>query len=764
MVLDARGNPTLEIAVLAVIQGAHFVTVFVVSGTLTRYDLMNGRLPKAMRRVNDLTSRMQPIQPNQRDKAILRRPLWGQERVSPDWLLSAFIVFLLAVGVMACAIPLLHAAGSSGLPADLRNFAYGLAWLVFLASVFILVRQTEFQRIHGRLTERETMFQLITENAADMIAVVDVNGNRLYNSPSYKTILGYSPDELLGSWAFEQIHPDDRKRVLAAARESSCTASGQRLEYRFRHRDGSWRVLESTASAIRNARGEVEKFVVVNRDITDRKQVEQKLQHNALHDSLTDLPNRILFLDSLQRAFDRARNNPHYQFAVLFVDIDGFKTFNDSMGHDVGDQLIIKIARRLTVSLRFDDTVSRPTPAQPGGPSAGNDVLARLGGDEFTILLSGIGHPSDALRVATRIQHDFSVPIEINGQEVFTSASIGIALSVTPHDSAADMLRDADIAMCRAKARGKARSEIFDAEMHASAVKRLRLETDLHRALERKELEVYYQPIVRLRDRHIVGFEALVRWNHPEDGFLLPDSFIPLAEETGLIASINKWVLRKSCNTVQQWNFQHPTESPLTISVNVSARQLTRQSLVKEVETVLRDTDLSPHNLHLEITESVAMSDPQSAMLILSHLRGLGVRISIDDFGTGHSSLSRLRQFPADVLKVDRSFVARIGNASNEDCEVVGLIIGLAQSLRLRVVAEGIETREQLDCLLELGCEFGQGYFFARPTDCLNVKAFLKGGNRTLPGGTVGSAIDKPAAIVSASWDREESRQTNWQE
>ncbi len=663
-------------------------------------------------------------------KSIWPRLSWVRQSRSWHWLPSALIMMLLlGMGASALAALALHVPLSSVLSISLKEPMYAIAWLTSLVGVYSLFRQIEFQRMRRRLSERDAMFQLITEHAADMIAVVDVNGKRLYNSPSYKTILGYSPDELEGSWAFEQIHPEDREQMMSVARQSRRTGIGRRMEYRVRHRDGSWRVLESTASAIRNAHGEVEKFVIVNRDITDRKQVEQKLEHSAFHDVLTDLPNRHLFLDCLQRAFDRAKKNPHYKFAVLFVDIDGFKAFNDSMGHSVGDQLIIKIARRLTRSLRYDDTVSRPTPTESAGAPASDGVLARLGGDEFTILAGGIEHPGDALRVAQRIQRELSVPIALNGQEVFTSASIGIALSMTPHSSAADMLRDADIAMDRAKALGKARSEIFDAEMHAHAVKRLKLETDLHKALDRNEVEIYYQPIVRLPTGLIIGFEALVRWNHPQDGFLLPARFIPVAEETGLIIPINKWVLRESCRTVRSWQLQQrPSESPLMITVNVSAKQLGHGNLLREVDTVLQDTGLSPGSLQLEVTESIAMSDPEGAQLILSQLKKLGVRISIDDFGTGYSSLSRLRQFSADVLKVDRSFVARIKSGDNEDCEIVRLIIMLAHSLHLQIIAEGIETKEQLDFLISLGCDFGQGYFFSPPVDHQGAQRLLEHG------------------------------------
>jgi PAS domain S-box-containing protein len=656
---------------------------------------------------------------------------WPRKTTSSRWLPAAFIMgLLLAYGTPALASIAFSVSLSSALSFSWKP-VYALVGLVGLGTVF---SQLRFQRMRHRLIERDALFQLITEHAADMIAVVDVNDKRVYNSPAYKTILGYSPEDLEGSWAFEQIHPDDREKVMRAADHARRTGVGRKLEYRILHKDGSWRILESSASAVRNAKGEVEKFVIVNRDITERKQMEQQLKHSASHDTLTDLPNRTLFLDCLQRAFERGKENPHYKFAVLFVDIDGFKTFNDSMGHDVGDQLIIEIAHRLTKSLRFDDTISRPTVTGPALATGCDGVLARLGGDEFTILLGGVEHPGDALRVARRIQQELANPITLNSQEVFTSASVGIALSMTPHSSAADMLRDADIAMYRAKALGRGRCEIFDAEMHARAVKRLKLETDLHKALEHNELEVYYQPIVRLNTGRIVGFEALVRWNHPEEGLLLPDAFIPVAEQTGLINAIDKWVLAESCRTVCSWQgHQHLSESPLEITVNVSAKQLGHANLLTEVDTVFQDTGISPHRLHLEVTESIAMADPEGANLIFSQLKTLGVRVSIDDFGTGYSSLSRLRQFPANVLKVDRSFIARIQTGHHEDGEIVRLITTLAHTLHLQVIAEGIETQQQLDFLISLGCEFGQGYLFSRPVDQHGAQLLLEHGGHFSP-------------------------------
>jgi PAS domain S-box-containing protein len=644
------------------------------------------------------------------------------------WLPCSVMVVLLATGVAVLATPLFYAKGASLPFFTLRRSVWGLALAAALAAVYILVRQAEFHRVLGRLTERDTMFQLITGHAADMIAVVDVHGKRLYNSPSYQTVLGYTPEELAGSWAFEQIHPEDREKVIKTAEEARSTGVGHRMEYRVRHKDSSWRVLESTANAIRNPTGEVEKLVIVNRDITERRRAEQQLEHNALHDTLTDLPNRTVFLGCLQRAFERAEKDPKELFAVLLVGIDGVDTIEGSMGHGAGDQLIVKMAHRLTACLRYGDVVSRGTLAPAATAASGDGVLTRLDGDEFAILLSGIGHASDALRVARRIQQELSVAVEMNGQEIFPSASIGIALSDTPHSSPNDMLRDAGVAMYRAKSLGNGQCEIFGAEMHASAVRRLKLETDLHKALDRSELEVYYQPIVRLETGHIEGFEALVRWNHPHDGFLAPSCFLSVAEETGLIAAIDKWVLRESCRTAQAWQLQYGSEGPLTITVNVSAKQLVERDLVKEVEAVLEETNLSPHRLQLEITESIAMTDPEKTVLMLSRLKDLGVRVSIDDFGTGHSSLGRLREFPADVLKVDRSFVARIQHRRNRDSEIVRLITMLAHGLDLHVVAEGIETRAQLDFLEGLGCEFGQGYLFSKPVNHEHAQQLLANG------------------------------------
>ena len=559
---------------------------------------------------------------------------------------------------------------------------------------------------------RKELFRLVAENAADMIALVDTKGRSLYNNPAYLRVLGYSPTELEETSALEQVHPEDRFSVMEAAREARDGATERRLEYRIRHKSGSWRVLESTASAIRNAKGEVQEIVIVTRDITDRKRAQEKLEYNTFHDPLTGFPKRNLFVDRLQHCWLRARRNPAYKYAVLFVDVDGFKVFNDSMGHEGGDQLIIEIGRRLSACLRYDDTVTLPK----GKRRIGDQVLSRLGGDEFTILLDGLRDPSDAMRVAKRIQAAMAKPFQIAGRGIFTSASIGIALSTTPHERPEDLLRDADIAMRRAKALGKSRCQLFDAEMHTRAVNRLKLESELRIALEENQLRLHYQPIVQVETGEIVGFEALLRWQHPEQGLLAPDKFIEIAESTGLIVPIGRWVLDSACQQIRSWQSMFPSDPLLSISVNVSAKQFTHTTLVSDARTIIRKTEIEPSRLQLEVTESMAMADPDLTDRVLVQLKDLGIQIVIDDFGTGHSSLSRLRRFPVDVIKIDRSFVHNMHD-DHVNRDIVHLILTLAQNLNLKVIAEGIESSAHVLQLKQLNCQLGQGYFFSPPLE-----------------------------------------------
>jgi len=453
--------------------------------------------------------------------------------------------------------------------------------------------------------------------------------------------------------------------------------------------------------------------------------LEDKLTHDALHDPLTQLPNRAFFLERLALCVTWGIQHPGYNFAVLSVDMDRFKVVNDSLGNAAGDWLLVQIADRLLGSIRRDDAILRS--AEGGGmagqPEAGG-ILARLGGDKFTILLDHIRNASEGIRVAERIQKNIQEPFFIDGQGVFTTASIGIAFSGSGYSAAEDMLGDANTAMSRAKTLGKARYEMCDPSMHATAAGRLRLETDLRRATEREEFCAHYQPIVSLRDGQIIGFEALVRWRRPDFGLVMPGGFISVAEDTGLILWIGNWILQQACRQMRAWNLQFPCNPAFTVAVNISARQFAQPDLVSQIAQILHDSGLAAENLKLELTESVTMRDEERTTRILAELRALGVRLCIDDFGTGYSSLSYLRRFALDILKIDRSFISGMLN-NNESQEIVKTILSLGGNLGMQVVAEGVETSEQVSLLKSFGCEYAQGYFFSKPIDAVGVERTL---------------------------------------
>jgi PAS domain S-box-containing protein len=635
------------------------------------------------------------------------------------WGFAVTVTLLLTAGIVSLTFSDPHLRSSSEW-LDLKEWVRGLACLVLLFDVYTLYQQVQLQRIRRELTERNQLFEVITENAADMIAVIDSAGNRLYNSPAYQKVLGYSSEELKLTSSVDQIHPEDQQLVLEAAEKARLTGRGERLEYRIRHKDGTWRILESVATAIPSEEGPTEKLVIVNRDITERKRAEEMLAHNALHDTLTNLPNRSLFLDRVRHALALSQRHQSYKFAVLFIDLDEFKVFNDSLGHAAGDSLLIQIARRLTVSIRAVDSISRPAPMQSANTFASEESLARLGGDEFTILLEEIRDCGDAIRVSERIQQRLAVPFVVEGHEVVMTASIGIAFCGASYTNPEDLVRDAEIAMYRAKREGKARCQVSDSAMHTLAVKRLGLETGLRRALELGEFRVHYQPIVSLESGKIVGFEALSRWQRPE-GLLSPAHFIQIAEETGIILPMNRLLLREACLQLRAWHSQFPCDPPLTMSVNITPKEFAQPDLTAQIGTILGEVGISPNRINVEITENIAMADPQRSSLVLSELKALGVHLSIDDFGTGYSSLSRLQGFPVDTLKIDRSFISKM----ETDSEIVRIIIMLAHNLGLKVVAEGAETAEQVRLLKQLKCELAQGYFFARPCDHAAAQALL---------------------------------------
>jgi predicted signal transduction protein with EAL and GGDEF domain len=444
--------------------------------------------------------------------------------------------------------------------------------------------------------------------------------------------------------------------------------------------------------------------------------LEDRLAYNALHDSLTQLPNRSVFLERLGHCVVRAKRHQDYKFAVLLVDIDGFKGVNASLGHRAGDQLIFETGVRLTRAIRSDDLLSRAVNYGGVAQHGSEDSVARLGGDEFTIILEDIHTASDALRVAERIQKQLAIPLQIRGHEVFTTASVGIALSDSGYESAEEMLRDADAAMHRARSLSESKYEIFDRAMHERAVHRLKLEADLRRAIERQEFRLHYLPIVSLQDGRFQAFEALIRWERPGTGLLAPLEFLTVAEETGLIRTIGKWVLHEACRQAKAWNQEFSAGPAIHIAVNISAKQFIPHELVTHVEEALRETGFEASNLELEITESVAMRDPERAAEILNELKAIGVRLSLDDFGTGYSSLSYLRRFPIDTLKIDRSFIFDI-ETNPGSMEIVQAIVTLAHNLRMQVVAEGPETAGQLQLLRELRCEYAQGFYYSKPVD-----------------------------------------------
>lgn len=455
--------------------------------------------------------------------------------------------------------------------------------------------------------------------------------------------------------------------------------------------------------------------------VIERRRTEERLIHDASHDPLTRLPNRALFMDRLAYAVARSRRHPGAAFAVLFIDLDRFKLVNDSLGHQAGDNLILQVSARLSASLREADLMARSM----NQPADEFEMLARLGGDEFTVLLDDIASLSDAVKIADRIQDALRPPFMLNGHELYVTASIGIASSATGYTSAENVLRDADLAMYRAKAQGKARYEIYDQNMYAVAVNRLELETNLRRALQNNEFILHYQPIVALATGEVVGFEALVRWRKSENELISPSGFIDVAEETGLILLLGMWVLREACTTMAEWHRDCPEKRKLTISVNLSARQFAQPDLVQQIGQIIEETGIDPHTVRLEITESVTMDNAERTVSVLSQLRNLGIQFSIDDFGTGFSSLSYLHRFPLKTLKIDRSFISRMGQ-DNDSAAIVQTMMNLARDLGMEVVAEGTETEEHINQLRLLGCGFGQGYFFSRPMEASAIRNFLQ--------------------------------------
>ncbi|NWF79705.1 MAG: EAL domain-containing protein [Chloroflexi bacterium] len=584
-------------------------------------------------------------------------------------------------------------------------------------AVMVLRDISASKRANLALRESEERYALAARGANDGLWDWDLRTNQIYYSPRWKAMLGFAEHELgtdPAEW-FERVHPDDRERL-----EIHLQAHFRRLithfqhEYRIRASDQSYRWMLCRGLAVWDAHGTATRIVGSQTDITDRKRAEQRLLHDAFHDGLTGLPNRMLFLDRLKHAILRNRRSEGHSFAVMFLDLDRFKVINDSLGHSAGDALLEEIARRLEHSMR------------PG------DTAARLGGDEFAILLEDISSSEAALAISERIQQAIAMPLRLNDREMFTTASIGITLYQPGYESAADLIRDADTAMYHAKMRGKACAVVFDPAMHAAAMEQLQVETALRWAVERDELRLHYQPIVALDSQRIEGFEALIRWQHPQRGLLFPRDFIAIAEETGLIVPIGWWVLREACRQLKRWQNEVPGAETLWVTVNLSARQLVQPDVVQIVLGVLDEHQLAAQALKLEITETALVNSSQQVREALSELRAAGVKICIDDFGTGYSSLSYLQRLPVDILKIDRSFIQTIEETGDQGA-IVGNIIALASVLGLEAVAEGTETASQVQRLRDLHCSYGQGWLFSKPLKPTDAVGLLLKQPATLP-------------------------------
>jgi diguanylate cyclase (GGDEF)-like protein/PAS domain S-box-containing protein len=558
--------------------------------------------------------------------------------------------------------------------------------------------------------QSEARFSSLVQNSSDVMLVVDADSTIRYMSPSVYRVLGYGAGALESTRLTDLVHPEDKARVL-----QFLTTGGREqddhpalTEFRMRHEHDFWLHAEAVRTNLLHDES-VQGIVLNIRDVSERKAFEEQLAHQAFHDSITGLANRALFRDRVEHALERLSREGR-PVSVLFMDLDDFKTINDSLGHAAGDLVLGEVGERLKNCLRTADTG------------------ARLGGDEFAILLEDADDGVGAAEVAARILAELEAPFSIEDKEVFIRASMGIASGVPSPGSgpegAEELLRNADVAMYMAKEAGKGRYQVFEPAMHDTALQRLELKADLQRAVDSMEFALHYQPVMELQSGEIQGLEALVRWQHPTRGVIQPLDFVPLAEETGLIVPIERWVLREACLQMKALEESYPTSPPIHLAVNLSARQLQRPEIVDDIALTLADTGLAPSSLVIEITESVMMQDMELSIQRLSELKELGVQLAVDDFGVGYSSLNYIRRFPIDILKVDKSFIDGVAGGGEESA-LTAAIIELAAILGLRPVAEGIERADQLEKLLSLNCELGQGFYFAEPMPIDGIRELL---------------------------------------
>ena len=603
---------------------------------------------------------------------------------------------------------------AQGVALRARNELLATAILAATAILILFLRLKREEHLsqlqeteRNALRESEERFRALTEQSTDIILIADPSGQVKYASPSVHIVLAVHEDSLVGTNMIDLVHQDDFAKTMITWPLSVAHGQNRIVEFRLRHADGRWLYFECV---VRNLiqHENIGGIVYNARDITERKHAQEELLFNATHDVLTGLPNRALFLGRLQSVVDRMKRHPHEAAAVLFIDIDDFKVVNDCYGHAIGDALIKEVSNRLRACMRSDGTI------------------ARIGGDEFTVLVEDVTDPRDAVRVAERIQSSFERPFLLEGLEVFKSMSLGIALT-SPETSAEAVLQNADIAMYRAKSQGKARSELFDRTMHEQVMSRLLLEAKLRYALQNEELTLHYQPIVAVDTRAVQGFEALLRWQPSGSNSIPPSTFVPVAEQCGLIVPISVWVLKKACLEAASWRQRYPAGPPLYVGINISSKHFSHAGFIGHVKDALEESAIDPQCITIELTESLAMNDVAATFQTMLQLRTLGVKLSIDDFGTGYSSLSYLRRFPVDTLKIDQSFVKTM---DAENYAIVKTIIGLAHNLELKVVAEGVETPNQHQLLALAGCGSAQGYLFAEPMPAKSVGVFIESNRR----------------------------------
>jgi diguanylate cyclase (GGDEF)-like protein/PAS domain S-box-containing protein len=579
-------------------------------------------------------------------------------------------------------------------------------FIVLIFFAFYISLRKIFLQSTQEVKKSEEKYRLITENMTDLIEVLDVNGIIQYASPSHEANLGFSPKVYINHTIFDFIHPDDVSQVHKKFREFVLTKTILHIEFRYKHRDGHWIFLEAHGRLVveEDEDEEIQAIVVDARDITEQKKAKETIHHLAYHDPLTRLPNRRFFITHLHTALEQAKHHGE-MLTIMFIDIDGLKNVNDTLGHSVGDCLLRNVSERLTECIR------------------NGDMVARIGGDEFTVLLPRVETIEEALNVAQNILDVFTQPFELEGHELHVSLSIGISAYPDHGENAEILIKRADAAMYYTKSRVKNNYKVYSEYIDSHSLERLVIENDLRKAIKQNQFQLFYQPKVNIYTGEIIGMEALVRWNHPQRGMISPVNFIAIAEETGIIVQLGEWILRTACKQNKEW--QDNGYPPFRIAVNLSARQFKKENLVETIKSVLIETKMDAKWLELEITESAIMDSVEDTVLTLNHLKNMGVQVSIDDFGTGYSSLSYLKKLPIDTLKIDQSFVRDLP-VHLDDIAIVTAIISMARSLNLQVTAEGVETEEQLAFLQENGCNEIQGFFISKPVPSEEMKKMLE--------------------------------------